>query len=261
VIRRRLYAEIRVSKLALWSWRLAAFALPVFLLAILLHRTGAVEYQTALVILAASLAIAAIAAALAIAALVVIWNDGLKGLGAALFALTVAFAVLALPGFHVARGIHLPAISDVSTDTADPPRFQAIATARPRHANPVVYPAAENAPLQRMHYPAVRPAEMDAEADEIFSLVAGIAQRNGWRLLDRNAPRGTGGDEYIEAVAFSRIMGFPEDISIRVRRTGSGIRVDMRSASRYGGRDFGSNARRIETFLAQLADARRRRAQ
>jgi uncharacterized protein (DUF1499 family) len=107
----------------------------------------------------------------------------------------------------------------------------------------------------------VRPAELDADADEIFSLVAGIAQRNGWRVIDRNAPRGTGGDEYIEAVAYSLIMGLPEDISIRIRRTGNGIRVDIRSASRYGGRDFGSNARRIESFLAQLADARRRRVQ
>jgi hypothetical protein len=261
VIRRRLYAEIRVSKLALWSWRLAAFALPVFLLAILLHRTGALEYQTAIVILAASLGIAAAASGFAIAALVVIWNEGLKGLGAALLALVIAVAVLALPVFHVARGIQLPAISDVSTDTSDPPRFQAIAAVRPRHANPVLYPAAENAPLQRMYYPAVRPAELDADAEEIFSLVAGIAQRNGWRVIDRNAPRGTGGDEYVEAVAYSLIMGLPEDISIRIRRTGNGIRVDMRSASRYGGRDFGSNARRIESFLAQLTDARRRRAQ
>ena len=53
-------------------------------------------------------------------------------------------------------------------------------------------------------------------------------------------------------------MGFREDISIRVRKAGNIVRVDMRSASRYGQRDFGTNARRIESFLTQLTDARRR---
>lgn len=258
MIRRRLYAEIRISKLAIWSWRFAAFSLPVFLFAILLHRIGAVEYWTANVLLAASLAIAAIASALAMAALVVIWNEGLKGLGSAVLALFVGVGVLALPVFQVVRGLNLPAISDITTDTADPPRFQAIAAARPRNANPVVYPAAANAQLQRTYYPAVRSAEFDAEPDEIFSLVVGIAQRSGWQLLERNVPRGTGAEEYVEAVTYSLIMGFREDISIRIRKAGKGVRVDMRSASRYGSRDFGSNARRIESFLAQLTEARRR---
>jgi uncharacterized protein (DUF1499 family) len=53
-------------------------------------------------------------------------------------------------------------------------------------------------------------------------------------------------------------MGFREDISIRVRTADKGVRIDMRSASRYGRHDFGSNARRIESFLAEFADTRRR---
>lgn len=257
MIRRRLYAEIRYSKLARWSWRFAAFALPVYLIAAVLHRMAAVEYQTAIVILGASLLIALVSAVLALAAFVVIWNDGLKGLGAAMLGLVISVAMLSVPVFHVARGIQEPAISDISTDTADPPRFQSVAALRPSNANPVVYPP-QNARLQQMHYPAVRPAELDAEAQEVFNLIVAIAQRNGWRILERNAPRASNGDETIEAVAYSLILGVPEDISIRMRKTKSGIRVDMRSASRYGGRDFGSNARRIGSFYAQLATARRR---
>jgi len=109
-----------------------------------------------------------------------------------------------------------------------------------------------------MHYPAVRPAEFDAEAQEVSNLIVAIVQRNGWRILERAAPRNPGGDETIEAVAYSLILGVPEDISIRVRKTRNSIRVDMRSASRYGSRDFGSNARRIVSFFTQLAEARRR---
>lgn len=257
MIRRRLYAEIRFSKLALWSWRFAAFALPVYLLAVILHRAGAVEYQAAIAILGASLLIALISGVMAVAAFVLIWNEGLKGLGAAMLGLVISVAMLAVPVFHVARGIQQPGISDISTDTADPPRFQAVAAMRPPSANPAAYPP-QNARLQLMHYPTVRPVEFDAEAQEVLNLIVAIVQRNGWRILERATPRNTGGDETIEVVAYSLILGVPEDISIRVRKMKNSTRVDMRSASRYGSRDFGSNARRIASFFTQLAEARRR---
>jgi hypothetical protein len=130
VIRRRLYAEIRVSKLAVWSARLAIFALPVFLLTMLLHRVGTIEYRAAIALLVAVLLLASLALALAITALVVIWNEGLKGLGSAIMGAVLSAAVLAYPAFEILRGVTLPAISDVSSDTADPPRFQSIAAFR-----------------------------------------------------------------------------------------------------------------------------------
>jgi uncharacterized protein (DUF1499 family) len=77
-------------------------------------------------------------------------------------------------------------------------------------------------------------------------------------VLDSVSPRGGERDGRIEAVAQSLIMGIREDISIRVRATPNGVRIDMRSASRYGSRDLGSNARRIERFLADFSEARRR---
>jgi hypothetical protein len=257
MIRRRLYAEIRVSKLAVWSLRFAIFALPVLLLAVVLHRSGAIEYHAGLALLIAVLAISAFAFALAVAALIVIWNDGLKGLGAALLAATLASAVLAYPSFEILRGITLPAISDVTTDTAEPPRFHAIATLRPRSAKPVNYPGGETSEIQRMYYPAVRTIELDAEVAEVYASVLALVQRNGWQLAD-NIPPASDRDGRIEATASTPLMGFREDVSIRVRRAGAMARVDMRSASRYGTRDFGTNARRIEAFLAQLAEVRRR---
>lgn len=257
MIRRRLYAEIRTSKLAIWSSRLAIFALPVLLLAILLHRIGGIEYYAALTLLVADLLIAAVALVLAISALVVIWNEGLKGLGSAMLGAALATAILAFPAFELMRGITRPAISDVTTDTADPPRFHSIAVLRPRSANPVTYPGGETAELQRKFYPAVRALEFDAEVDEIYGVLLGLVQRSGWRLVD-NIPPAANRDGQIEAVATTPMMGFREDISIRVRKVGNMVRVDMRSASRYGLRDFGTNARRVEAFLAQAADARRR---
>ncbi len=257
MIRRRLYAEIRTSKLAVWSARLAVFSLPVLLLAVLLHRFGAIEYRAALVLLGAVLLLAFVALTMAAAAFVVIWNEGLKGLGAAILAAVLCIAVLAYPVFEMVRGAMLPAISDVSTDTADPPRLHAVLALRPRGANPVRYQGAEAAELQKKFYPAIRPLEFDAEAAETYGTVLALVQQNGWQLAD-SIPPSADRDGHVEAVAATRLMGFREDVSIRIRRVGNMVRVDMRSASRHGQRDFGTNARRIESFLAQLAAARRR---
>ena len=44
-------------------------------------------------------------------------------------------------------------------------------------------------------------------------------------------------------------MGFREDVVIRIRGTDEESRVDMRSSSRYGFHDIGSNASRIRGYL------------
>ena len=50
-------------------------------------------------------------------------------------------------------------------------------------------------------------------------------------------------------------MGFRDDVSIRIRAAGEGTRVDVRSASRYGMHDFGTNARRIRALLDEIDEA------
>ena len=59
----------------------------------------------------------------------------------------------------------------------------------------------------------------------------------------------------IEATARTPIMGFRDDVVIRVSPTSDGARVDMRSASRYGLYDFGANAARIRSLLEDIDDA------
>lgn len=257
MIRRRLYAEIRTSKLAVWSFRLAVFVLPVLLLTVLLHRAGTIEYFAGVSLLIAVLAIALLALILAVAAIVVIWNDGLKGLGSALLGGLISAAVLGYPSFEIARGIALPAISDISTDAVSPPPFRAVAAQRPRGANPVLYSPEATAELQKQFYPAVRTVEFDAEPAEIYTAVLALVQRSGWRIAESTPPTNDR-DGLVEATAATPLMGFREDVSIRIRRSGNMIRVDMRSASRFGKRDFGTNARRVEAFLALLSEARRR---
>jgi hypothetical protein len=258
MIRRRLYVEVRESKLALWSRRIVIFALPVVVLAIVLHRLGLVEYQVAYATLIAGFGVAAFGLLVAMAAFISIWNEGLRGLSRAITAAIIGIALVGWPVVVLARSVSLPAITDVSTDFNDPPRFVAVAQARPRDANPTKYPGLEVARLQHEAYPGVKAFEVEANPDEIFNIVMSIVEHRGWRVLDRVSPRGGERDGRIEAVARTLVMGFREDISIRVRAVDKGVRVDMRSASRYGQHDFGSNARRIESFFAEFADARRR---
>ncbi len=257
MIRRRLYVEVRVSKLATWSRRIAIFAVPVVLIAIAMHRLSRVEYDVAITTLLAGYAVAALALLVAICAFVAIWNEGLRGLGRALTAAIIGVLIIGWPLVTVGRSATLPPIVDITTDVNDPPQFVAVAQARPRGSNPVRYPT-ENARQQHSAYPGVKAFDVEANPDEIFNMVMGIVEKRGWRVLDNVSPRGGERDGRIEAVARTLIMGFREDIVIRVRSSDKGVRIDMRSASRYGDRDFGSNARRIESFMADFADTRRR---
>ena len=58
----------------------------------------------------------------------------------------------------------------------------------------------------------------------------------------------------IEAVARTPIMGFREDVSIRVTPDGEDSRVDIRSASRYFESDLGSNAARVLKLIDTLEE-------
>jgi len=49
------------------------------------------------------------------------------------------------------------------------------------------------------------------------------------------------------------IFRFVDDVSVRVRPDTGGAKIDVRSKSRDGKGDIGTNARRIRTFLAKLA--------
>jgi hypothetical protein len=58
----------------------------------------------------------------------------------------------------------------------------------------------------------------------------------------------------IEATARSPVMGFRDDVVIRLTPMGQGTRVDVRSASRVGTHDLGANASRIRSLLEDIDD-------
>ncbi len=65
----------------------------------------------------------------------------------------------------------------------------------------------------------------------------------------------TADERYIESIASSFVMGFESDIVVRLIDDEDGTLVDMRSSSRWGPHDLGSNADRIIDFLTDLDEA------
>ncbi len=248
---RSILPEVPVSRLATWSWRFALFGLAVAVLSIIIVRIDLLEIAPALVTFGAALLFALLAVAVAFFAFVAIWRQGLLGLGRAISGLLLGVLLLAYPGYLGYRANKLPAINDVTTDTAHPPPFGKLAALRP--PGTAIYPA-KFAALQEEVYPEIVPLEFDASPQTAYRETLKLIEKRKWQVVDEMPPVGRS-DGTIEAVAHTLIMGFPDDVVIRVSADGKGARVDVRSASRFGLNDFGANARRVAALLEDIDDA------
>ena len=250
--RRIRLGEEPVSRLAAWSRRLALFALVVAALSILIVRSNILEIEPALATFAAALVFAALAILLAFAGFVAIWRQGKSGLGAALSGLVLSLLLLAYPAYLGYRGSKLPPISDITTDAADPPRFDFLARLRP--PDRVAYPGAATAQKQAAAYPDIVPLQVSVPVRTAYDVALALVTKRKWHVAEARPPVGSRRDAVIEATARTPIMGFRDDIAIRITPTSEGARVDMRSASRYGLSDFGANAARIRSLLEDIDD-------
>src|SRR5262249_35255810 len=132
---RRYIAEEPTSRLAIWARRTALFSLIATILAIIIVRSGLLEIWPALATFFGALSLAVVSLLLALAAFVVIWKDGLAGMGYALTAIAIGLSLIAYPAYLGVKAYRLPWIYDITTDPIDPPRFEALARIRPRDAN------------------------------------------------------------------------------------------------------------------------------
>ena len=252
---RRRIAEEPISRLAIWARRLALFALAVALLAIIVVRLEFIEIVPGLATFAGAVGIAVIGMLFAFAAFIVIWREGHKGFGYALLACVIGVALIAYPAYLGTKAYRLPPLNDVTTDIADPPRFEVIARVRPREANPVAYPGQAAAEMQRTFYPNIAPLQTSSSPTELYEAARAVVTKRKWSILIDRAPQTGRREGRIEAVARTAIMGFPDDVVIRIRPIAGGARLDIRSASRYGKHDFGANASRVTALIEDIEDA------
>jgi hypothetical protein len=269
MVRRRILEE-PVSRLAIWSRRVALFSLVTSSIGVIIVRSGALDVLPAVSTLAGGLTLAVVAILLAIGAGVMIWRDGLGGLREAVTAVLIGIALIAYPAYLGVRAYQLPSIYDVTTDPIDPPQFDVVARLRPRDANPVAYQGLYAAELQHVAYSDIEAEQTTATAQEAFDAAMKIITKRRWRVVNARPPAPglpptrvsnprapqdfSARDGVIEAVARSLILGFREDVVVRIRATNDGTRIDARSASRYGRSDFGSNATRVRNLMSDIDD-------
>lgn len=267
----------RRSRKAGWSLLCALLGALLGIGAIAAYRADAIGETTTAAIVGFAAFLAILAIIIAFVAFAEVWRHGVAGFGAALTGLVLALVVVAYPALLAVRAVTLPWITDLSTDPADPPLLA-------DHAG---------APATTDAFPRVRSHDYRADPAQVFAEVQALVAARGWTVVSVQdlvvttpapdpaeasvavAPAGEPITEplvapvttefalapaiarpgLIQAVARTPLAGFPEDVVLRVQPLATGTRVDMRAASRNFTHDFGSSARRIEAFLADL-DAR-----
>jgi uncharacterized protein (DUF1499 family) len=181
-------------------------------------RFGLLPYSAGILLLPIAGAIGLLAAILGVVSLV-----RRRGVAGPVLALLLGMLAAAVPigGYLMARS--LPPIHDISTDPK------------------------EQTDAQRAAYPDVQPLRLAVAPNVAFERAKGAVEEMGWQIAREDPSAGR-----IEAVATTFWFGFKDDVVIRVSAEGAGSRIDMRSKSRVGVSDLGTNARRIRAYRERL---------
>jgi uncharacterized protein (DUF1499 family) len=170
-----------------------------------------------------------------------------RGVTVAAVSLVVAGALIAIPA-RFRMGPPMPPIHDITTDTQDPPQYVAVLRLRADAPNSTEYGGERVAAQQREAYPDLQPAILNVPPPQAFDRALAAVRKMGWELVEADAAAGR-----IEATDTTFWFAFKDDVVIRVKPRDGGSRVDVRSLSRVGLGDAGTNAKRIRAYLDVLA--------
>lgn len=234
---------VRTSKWAIWARRLGSFALPLVVVPVFLHRQGMLDSNGFAFVEGLAVLMALAAVVLAVGAFVRLWITGDQGWWRA--ALGLFFALIAL--MPAVLGAYLfvryPGVVDVSTDLRNPPPLTRPALNRRLDAELVARVAAAFPNAASRSYPL--------GPQQVFAIAADLAVARGWDIRRENPPQTPLGEGQLNAVE-TTLLGWRDEVSIRVTGGPTGATVAMRSASQGGWHDLGQNGMRIEDFLLAL---------
>ena len=241
-----------VAPLARWSCRIALFSASLLLISLVLHRATSFSTVVAMNLFLVGYAGAALAILIGAVAFAQIWRTGFGGAASVAVGVLMPLLMFAGPVGYAVAYHNLPRINDVTTDLASPPKFVALAR-RTGGANSSAYPGQNFSDQQAKAYPDLRTLVVERSAEEAFELVEEAARKLRWRVVAAEPPTGRPVKAGIlEASDQTMLVGFTDDIVIRVEGSANRARIDARSASRYGSFDFGQNASRLRKFLAEV---------
>ncbi|HEV8106992.1 MAG TPA: DUF1499 domain-containing protein [Burkholderiales bacterium] len=203
------------GRLGLW---LAVLALAVLAASGPAVRSGLVSYGVGILMLPAAGVLGLSGAILGLIAL-----SRRARVARPLFALVLGASVAAIPGAAYLRARSVPPINDISTDPT------------------------EQSDAQRRAYPDIQPLRLAVAPNIAFERAKGAIEEAGWQIVREDPSAGR-----IEALATTLWFGFKDDVIVRINADGAGSRVDVRSKSRVGRSDLGTNAQRIRAFQRRL---------
>jgi len=234
---------IRTSKWAVWARRFGALALPLAIIPVLLHRGNVISSENFFTIELAAMAFAAFAVAAALVAFVRLWFTGDQGWSRAAIAFVFGLICLLPAAFFFWQSTSVPASPDVSTDFSSPPPLVSFIEAR--------FIGPEERGRIEAAYPNARSRNYPIEAPQMFTVVEDLLDTYGWDMRARRAPLSAVDNGQLNAVV-TTLLGFRQEVAIRITGGADGTTIDMRSASLSGFPDFGENGQRVEAFLLEL---------
>jgi uncharacterized protein (DUF1499 family) len=241
-----MYDEPRTSRMTQLALLLAAVSLLMLAAAGPMHRSGLLGLASTFRVL--QWAVYGAGGALIVGMLAVIVaarrGTGMAGAVTPIVAILVASAVL-YP--WVRRASRVPRIHDITTDTDHPPLFVAVVPLRAHAPNTVQYGGPELAAQQHQGYPDLTPLDIGVPPAQAFDRALGAARKMGWEIVASDPASGR-----IEATDTTFWFGFKDDVVVRIAAAPGGSRVDVRSLSRVGLSDVGTNAARIRKYVSAL---------
>jgi uncharacterized protein (DUF1499 family) len=214
------------------------------------YRFGILPLRVALQVLLRWGAYAAIAAVVvSLAGLIVTLirpREARQGIFLAAIGVIAGVALIGIPG-RFRLGPPKPPIHDITTDTQQPPEYVAVLPLRVNAPNTTVYEGEKIASQQREAYPDLQPLTLKVPPAQAFERALATVHEMGWDVVAADTAAGR-----IEATDTTFWFGFKDDVVIRVRPDDGGSRVDVRSLSRVGRGDAGTNAKRIRAYLDAL---------
>jgi hypothetical protein len=234
---------IRTSKWAIWARRLGSLALPMTIIPVLLHREQIISSADFAVVEAVAAGIAVLAVLLALGAFARLWVTGDRGWGRAVSGLLFGLVCLVPFAWLGYQALSYPVVNEVTTDIATPLELSSDIQVAPTSA--VMRDKIADT------FPNARTRSYPVDATEMFTIVEDLADSRGWDIRVRRQPPTALDTGTINAIAMT-LLGWRDEVAIRVTGTAQGSTIDMRSVPLGRFHDFGENGRRIEEFLLAL---------
>jgi hypothetical protein len=188
-----------------------------------------------------------------------IFSNSAAGGGYGIIGFLGAIAVISVPLYDFTTTRSLPPIHDISTDTEYAPPFEALLALRQGAENGPDYDGPKpvrmgrrlytTIALQKKYYADVKTVAELVPPQKLFQHALSAAQAMGWNVVSV-VPERDGG--HIEATDTTFFFGFTDDIALRVKHSGLGSKLDIRSKSRVGVADHGRNAARIRAYVKKV---------